>query len=270
MIKVKDVKYGIMPYSAGIGQSAIGIYFEDDDRTFDFEGLDEAKDEAVFRDAYTNIAQEMYKDIKDFVAKNNITEQWNAGLSFEKGIYTVFIGDVCVNDDYFYPFNMLLSLISKESIDRQQMSDAFAKARAEKRMPRLNPPRFMMVARPTNPMIMRNPYEACNVVIAKLSTKKNGKEISESSLNEFYHINSIMNIGKHPFGTYVFSPESEKDLRLFDQFYADLPFEHKLQVYVVPKTKTMTFKDTCCKWALDHDFRPGTIFESSMVLDFDD
>ena len=88
MIKVKDVKYGIMPYSAGIGQSAIGIYFEDDDRTFDFEGLDEAKDEAVFRDAYTNIAQEMYKDIKDFVAKNNITEQWNAGLSFEKGIYT--------------------------------------------------------------------------------------------------------------------------------------------------------------------------------------
>ena len=134
MIKVRDVKYGVMPYSAGIGQSAIGIYFEDDDRTYKFEGLDEAKDEAVFKNAYAETAQEMYKDIKDLVAKNNIVEQWNAGLSFEKGIYTVFIGDVCVNDEYFYPFNMLLSLISKESIDRQQMSAAFAKARAEKRM----------------------------------------------------------------------------------------------------------------------------------------
>ena len=81
MIKVKDVKYGIMPYSAGIGQSAIGIYFENDDRTYNFEGLDEAKDEAVFKDAYAATAEEMYKDIKDLVAKNNITEQWNAGLS---------------------------------------------------------------------------------------------------------------------------------------------------------------------------------------------
>jgi hypothetical protein len=212
----------------------------------------------------------MYATIKNLVIKNNITEQWNAGLGFEKGIYTVFIGDVCADDEYFYPFNMLLSLISKESIDRQQMSEAFIKARAEKRMPRLNPPRFAMVTRPTNPMIIRNPYEACNFVIAKLITKKDGKDISESNLEDFYHMNSIMNIGKHPFGTYVFRPETEKDLRLFDQFYGKLPFEHKLQVYVVPKTKTITFKDTCCKWALERDFRPGTIFEGSMVLDFDD
>ena len=270
MIKVKDVRYGVMPYSAGIGQSAIGIYLENDDRTYNFEGLDEAKDSDTIQKMYADTAQEMYNAVKDLVAKNGITEQWNAGLAFEKGIYTAFIGDVCVNDEYFYPFNMLLSLISKESIDRQQMSAAFAKARAEKRMPRLNPPRFMIVARPINPMIIRNPYEACNVVVAKLSTKINGKDISNSNLEEFYHMNSIMNIGKHPFGTYVFRPETEKDLRLFDEFYAKLPFERKLQIYVVPKTKTMTFKDTCCKWALEHDFRPGTIFEGSMVLDFDD
>lgn len=270
MIKVKDVKYGVMPYSAGIGQSAIGVYFENDEREYDFTGLDEAKDSDTIQKMYADTAQEMYDKIKRLVIENNIVDYWNAGLAFEKGIYTVFIGDVCVDDDYFYPFNMLLSLISKESIDRQQMSPAFAVARAEKRMPRLNPPRFAMVTRPTNPMVMRNPFEACNFVIAKLDTKFNGEDISASNLEDFYHINSIMNIGKHPFGTFVFRPETEKDLELFDKFYAKLPFEHKLQVYVVPKTETLAFKDACCKWALDHDFRPGAIFEGSMVLNFDE
>ena len=270
MIKIKDVKYGIMPYSAGIGQSAIGIYFEDDDKKYNFEGLDEAKDSETIQKMYAETAQEMYNTIKDLVLENNITEQWNAGLAFEKGIYTVFIGDVCVDDEYFYPFNMLLSLISKESIDRQQMSDAFIKARAEKRMPRLNPPRFALVARPINPMITRNPYEACNFVVSKFVTKINNKDISEATIDDFYHINSIMNIGKHPFGTYVFRPESDKDLDLFDKFYAKLQLEHPLQVYVVPKSYSSSFKDVCYSWALEHNFRPGALFTSSMVLNFDE
>lgn len=244
MLSIDHIEYGVQPYGFAVGYRMLGIYLKDDDIVYNFEGLDDDKDSEIITTMYSETAHKLFDELVEAIKKANLTEQWERALECKKLEYIGFIGNCFVDDYYFYPICMFQELISNASIQKQQLSEEFAKARAEHRMPRLQPPHIVLVADPVNPMFSRNIWEIGDASIGRLPVDK----------DENYCINSMANIANSPRGRFAFTPKSMEDTEKFEKYYPLnlFPKDEQLCVYIDAEGEEA---DKIAEWAMSKGFR---------------
>src|SRR5574344_254857 len=273
MIVVDNVKFGIQPFGPGSGQSMFSIYFKDDGTGgINLDCLDEKKDFNKIRDKFAEIANNLYKSIKENTSVQLLDSRWKQCMENRSPTYIGLIGNVLATGEYFYPICMLNDLISKESADIQKglMQAHIIDA--------LRAPMFAIIADAIYPYIKLPLYEACNFAIGRLSVKKeldNGEVeyISDKNFHDFYHPNSLMGINNHTFGCFVFEPTEENDLDLFKKNYLEtFNFKHSQSIFLIPaadKNSDKDFLDKCREFTIANNIRYGMKLDGSQIVNFD-
>src|SRR5574344_2037017 len=271
MIAVNNIKFGIQPYGPGAGQAMFSIYFDDDGTGgIDLDNLDEKKDFNKIRDKFAEIANNLYKSIKENTTAQLLDSKWKQAIENRIPTYIGLIGNVLTTGEYFYPICMLNDLISKESADAQK---GLMQAHL---IDSLRAPMFAIIGDAIYPYIKRPLYEACNFAIGRLHVKKtldNGEieYINDKNFHDFYHPNSLMGINSHPFGCFIFEPDDEKDLELFKENYLKtFNFKHSQSVFIIPnKDCTEKFKNICRDFTIENNVRYGIKLDGAQIIDFD-
>lgn len=264
MINIDKVKYGITPYGPDAGMPAFAIYLADNaEGTLGIEGLDPTVDVdkigEIFYAKATELSEDLDKKIKDIGREDDWIEALAAPKTKE---YITFIGDIITSDEYFYVINMLLQIISVKSKDLQTMIHESGK-KVE-----VCAPKFAMVTLPNSPYIKKNIYESCNMVLAHLPVEKNGERLEFTNKDEFFHINGLTNIAKHPFGSFVLIVNKEEDFDTFKEFYEkNLLFKLRGAIRIISGNNEI--KAAAQKFALENKYRYAEKLEGPDVLDFD-
>src|SRR5574344_2074233 len=114
MIKIDNINYGIMPYGPGSGNQMLSIYFKDDKSgNIDLSGKNKKKDFDKIKAKFTEVANNLYDSIKNIIKENKLEDQWQEAMVVPKLTYIGLTGNVLIDDTYFYPYMLLLDLISQ-------------------------------------------------------------------------------------------------------------------------------------------------------------
>lgn len=263
MIKVDKVGYGIAPIGADIGMPCFAIHLGNDDTGgLGIDKLDPEKDTDKIRDTFYNKAVDLFNTIEESIKALGKEDTWLECLTQPKyKEYIYLIGKVITDDEYFYVVNMLLQVISAKSRDIQNMIHESGKPIE------LCAPKFAMIAYPNSPYLQKNIWEACNFIMSWLPKELDGERLDFMNKNKFYHINSITNISKHPFGSFIYTIDTEDDIKLFESFYQKaFLFPSRGAIRIVAGNKEIEPK--AVKFALENGYRVAEFLTCDNLVDF--
>ena len=264
MIKIDKVEYGIAPYGPDQGMRCFVIRFVDDGTgDMNIKDLDPVKDSEKIGDIFYKKAQDLKQQLDEGIKASGHDDDWLCTLTQPKpNEYIYFSGRVLTDDEYFYPFNMFEQIVSVEARDMQKMIHEQGK-KIE-----LCAPKFALIVLPNSPYIKKNIYEASNLIVAPLKTELDGETLDLFNKDKFFHINGLSNIAHHPFGSYVFRINSQKDIDLFNEYYEKaLLFKGRGSIRVIPGNDEM--RDAAMKFAYEKKFRFSDELKGDLVLDFE-
>lgn len=270
MIKIDEVKYGIQPYGPGGGALMLALYASDDGEQLDLSNLDQEKDFEKIRDIYADVAKNLFNQIKEKRKEAGLEKTYEDVVSYPfTGIAYGLIGNAFVDDDYFYPLCMLNDLISTEALEWQKLLHSQGK------IGMIDPPHYTLIAEPRNQYINRNIFEIANYAFAVCNVRKkdadgNEEVISKDNKADFYHPNSLMNVNNHAQGGWLFRPENEEDIKLFDEFYEkDAVISKPFNVIVIPRSDDKKFIDKLSEWCIEKHHRLDIERKGKYILDFE-
>lgn len=264
MLKVEKVEYGMAPVGADSGMPCFAIRLIDDNEgDLGIGDLDPVKDVEKIGEIFFQKATEIANDIDAKIKDIGQEDRWLECLSQPKpNDYIYFIGRVITDDEYFYVINMVLQVISSRAKDLQQLIHESGK-KIE-----LCAPKFAMIVLGNSPYIKKDIVQACNFVVCHLPTELDGERLEFMNKSKFYHINGLTNVGKHPFGSFIFVVNSEDDLRLFTEFYEPaMTYKTRGAVRIVPGNEGV--KKIAQEFAFKNRFRYNEVITGDNVVSFD-
>jgi hypothetical protein len=226
MLKIKNIKYGIIPTGPAIGVSAIQISFKEIEGSYEPDDFDTGKEKWVQNQQtriITEHPRELLEGFIEVLKKEELLPQYEMATNAGQSCFIVYMGGEIDKPENFAEFNRFQTDLSNKAWNYQVYSG--------RKVNEMKPPYSIFVGVPSYMTGKNQFYESFNVTypIINISDGENNNKFNTLALQECFN-------GPFSLATIFFENGNEKDIHDLKQKFK-IP-NHKMVLIDTPKNKT--------------------------------
>jgi hypothetical protein len=107
MIKIKDIKFGLIPTGPAMGVSSLQIFFSEDDSKYELDEYDNGKKWEYFKESrqVREVRKELFSDFLKKIDEKNLKKQFSIATNSSQGCFITYMGGIIDKPENFIEFN---------------------------------------------------------------------------------------------------------------------------------------------------------------------